>query len=86
MNDNFMMTKSEYELILKIARKSKMDCWFRLETSKDGSDYVRDAESGKVISLCEGLKTLVDGLTEVDLKNLTHEEMLTFLQLLGALR
>ena len=83
--NNTLLTSSEYDLLVKVAKKSKMDCWFSLQQDKNGYDYVLDVESGKKLTLKEGVKDLVDGLCVTNLDCLNNEEMLTFLQLLGAL-
>lgn len=84
-SNRFVLTSSEYDLLCKIARKSGMDCWFKLDQDKSGGDFVRDAESGKRLSIRAGVKDLVDGLTIVDVEEFSCEETLTLVQFLGAL-
>ena len=41
------LSSEEYNLLTKIARKSKMDCWFLIKQTKKGEDYVYDLENSK---------------------------------------
>ena len=45
------LNHDEYDLLTKIAEKSKMDCWFLIKQTKKGEDYVYDLEEGKRLSL-----------------------------------
>lgn len=56
------LANSEYNVLNKIASKTKMDCWFSLEQDENNNDYVRDLENGTNLTLREGLLILVDGL------------------------
>lgn len=57
------LTKQEYDVLNKIATKSKMDCWFLIKESEDGlTDYIMDLEENKEMSLTEGILTLHDGI------------------------
>ena len=42
------LNSEEYDLLTKIAEKSKMDCWFLIKQTKKGEDYVYDLEEGKM--------------------------------------
>ena len=42
------LNHDEYDLLTKIAEKSKMDCWFLIKQTKKGEDYVYDLEEGKI--------------------------------------
>lgn len=59
-----MMTLSsdEYNLLTKIAEKSKMDCWFLIKQTAKGEDYVYDIENRKRISLRTGIRQLMEGI------------------------
>lgn len=59
-----MMTLSsdEYNLLTKIAEKSKMDCWFLIKQTAKGEDYVYDIENRKIISLRTGIRQLMEGI------------------------
>ena len=75
------LSDEQYNVLCKIAEKSKMDCWFYIKQHKRGNhageDYVFDLENNKAISLRRGVKELIDGITEQDLEYLTDEEIRT---------
>lgn len=82
------LTSSEFDVINKIARKSKMDCWFCIKTGRhDGCpyDYVFDCENSKKISLRQGIKQLIDGVIEENILELTEYEKYILIKLLGNL-
>lgn len=56
------LNHDEYELLTKIAEKSKMDCWFLIKQTKKGEDYVYDLEEGKRLSLRTGIRQLMEGI------------------------
>lgn len=56
------LSSEEYELLTKIAKKSKMDCWFLIKQTKKGEDYVYDLEEGKRLSLRTGIRQLMEGI------------------------
>lgn len=68
----------EVAVLLKIAEKSGMDCWFWI---KEGNQ-IYDAESGNFLSYKEGIGLLVQGMTSFDDYELTNEEILTLKMLL----
>lgn len=67
-------TRLEYkdmELLNKVARHSKMDCWFCI----DDCGRVKDCESGKYINALLGVSQLIDGMSEYDMSQLTRAEL-----------
>lgn len=56
------LSSEEYDLLTKIAEKSKMDCWFLIKQTKKGEDYVYDLENSKKISLRTGIRQLMEGI------------------------
>lgn len=56
------LSNDEYELLTKIARKSKMDCWFLIKQTKKGEDYVFNLEEGKRLSIRTGIRQLMEGI------------------------
>ena len=48
------LTNAEYEVLNKIAKKTKMDCWFYIKQNNKGQDYVFDLEYRKRLSLKYG--------------------------------
>ena len=68
------LTNEEFNVVEKISRRSKADCWFELTTDDDDEDVVVDMEEDKIMSLEEGLLLLDSGLTELSDYNLTADE------------
>lgn len=56
------LNSEEYDLLTKIAEKSKMNCWFLIKQTKKGEDYVYDLENSKKISLRTGIRLLMEGI------------------------
>ena len=82
------LTNDEYEVLKKIAKKTKMDCWFLIKQDLNGADYIWDLEEGKRLCLRTGVGMLVDGLDCVENYDncmLTEEEAKVFEELLGKL-
>ena len=52
-----------------------MDCWFRLEEAENGTDYVRDIEENRYMTLTEGVSLLVEGIASYHLCELSDEEI-----------
>ena len=67
------LTSEQEEAFGKIAKRSKMDCWFQpTAEDKDGSTYYREID----------INTLIDGATEHDVETLTPNEFLTIANVL----
>ena len=56
------LTAAQYNVLNKIARRTKMDCWFLLRQDKKGNDYVFDIEECASIELRDGVIGLLEGL------------------------
>lgn len=78
------LTDAEYNVLNRIARQTKMDCWFSLYTDEQGNDGVADTEDRLVYSLQLGISMLHDGIVP-DLLNLTAEEIAVYNNLLNEL-
>lgn len=74
-----VLSEEQYNVLNKLAKKSKMDCWFcikqHIRGKHAGEDYVYDLENGKPMSLRTGVAQLISGMTDVDLGYLTDEEI-----------
>lgn len=57
------LNNMEFDVLEKIARQTKMDCWFLIAQDENGDDYVYDLEEGCNISLREGVQMLHEGIT-----------------------
>ena len=79
------LTNKEYEVLNKIAKKTKMDCWFYIKQDCHGTDYIYDVEERKRLCLKTGVGQLAEGLDckeNYDSCNLTEEEESVFKELL----
>lgn len=79
------LTNDEYNVLNKIVRKTKMDCWFEIRQDSLGTDYVWDLEERKRFCLRTGVAMLVEGLDcqeNYDNCWLTDDEDKTFRDLL----
>jgi hypothetical protein len=56
-----ILTTAQYSVLNKIARRTKMDCWFLIK-QRDGQDYVYDLEEGIDMTLTDGIWCLMDGI------------------------
>ena len=64
----------ETRTIIKVVRKTKMDCWFFLDKNPDGY-FVYDLEDGKAISLRTALKIAKDGFVELETLGISKDEI-----------
>lgn len=64
----------EAEVVRKVVRKTKMDCWFFLERNQKGY-FVRDLENHKRKSLRSALKEAKDGFIELEVLGISKEEI-----------
>ena len=58
------LTNEEYNVLNKIATKTKTDCWFTLEQDADGTDFVYDLEEGKRVDLETGVAMLMEAIED----------------------
>ena len=56
------LTAAQYAVLNKIARRTKMDCWFLIKQDSSGQDYVYDLEEGYCVELDVGIGQLMEGL------------------------
>ena len=55
------LTDHQYNMLNRIARRTKMDCWFDIRQKKDGTDYVYNLEEGNRWCLRTGIGILMEG-------------------------
>ena len=68
----------EIDLLEKLARRSKMDCWF----SVDDEGGVRDRENGnRIMSTNKAVRQLIEGLTPYDIEILDNCDIIFLLGL-----
>lgn len=54
------LSKEEYDVLNKIAERTKADCWFLLLQDDCCEDYVYDLEECKNLSLADGVAMLME--------------------------
>ncbi len=82
---NILLTNEEYNLINNLTHQTKTDCWFWLDTNKEGFDCVKDLERGYKITLRFALKQLNEAIIP-ELINITTEEKVIYGQLMEKLK
>jgi hypothetical protein len=83
------LTDAEFNVLNKIADRTKNDCWFWLKQDKYGTDYVWDLEEEKRMCLKTGVGLLCEGLDcqeNYDNCWLEWNEKVTFRNLLAKLK
>lgn len=76
------LTSEEYNVLMKISNKAKMD-WFDIDTDKNtGEDYIKDYEEQQCLDLKQGILMLDSGLTDLNDYDLTKDEKETYQQLI----
>ena len=58
---NFQLTNQEYNVLNKITRLTKTDCWFWIET-ENGKDTIYDLENNQTMSWEDGLTQLNEAI------------------------
>lgn len=77
-NKILKLSQTQQEVLKKIARRSKMDCWFDINENGE----IRDLENdGKIISPRKACRELLEGATVFDLKDLDKYEVYSLLNL-----
>lgn len=56
------LTNEEYNVLNHITSATKTDCWFSLETDKDGNDYVYDLEEDCEMTMQDAVSQLYEGV------------------------
>ena len=78
------LTNEEYNLLNKITSHTKTDCWFWLDTDREGFDCVKDLEKGYKVTLRFAVQQLNEAIIP-DLLNLTDKEIEVYVNLLEKL-
>lgn len=76
------LLNKEYNILNKIASKSKMDCWFDITFDKHNNQCVYDREEKRFLSLKDGISLLYQGITDLDDYYLKDDEKKVFENLL----
>lgn len=84
MKVRVILTGDEYKLLNKITRQTKTDCWFCLDTDKEGFDCVKDLERGHKVTLRFAVNILNEAIIP-DLLNIAEEEIEIYGQLMKKL-
>lgn len=75
------LTGQEIEILNKLARDTKMDCWFWIDQAENGDNYIFDLEERKKLTLAKGVGLLLEGASEECLSKLTSEEFIVVVDL-----
>ena len=75
------LTDEQANVLEKIASVSKMDCWFTVTDD----NHIWDAEEERMMDTKDGVRDLVDGMTDYDFGCLVDDEKLVLVKLLGSL-
>ena len=67
------LTQEQYTVLSKIARKTRMDCWFYIHQKQNGEDVIKDLENHKYLSLRSGISQLNEGIVP-ELLDLSENE------------
>lgn len=81
-------SSDEYNVLNKIATKTKADCWFWLDHDDNGNDIILDLEENKQLEIEEGVGYLLECASdEANYKycDLTLQEKATFYSLIKKL-
>ena len=77
------LTDQEYNFLMELSARTKMDCWFWIETRQfhfcslgSGNDFVLDLENDEALPLHEGIAQLFDGVIEDDINDFNAEELM----------
>lgn len=80
MAKKLVLSESKISVLQKIAKVSHMDNWFNL----DNNGVLRDRENNnRVMSVRNGCKQLMEGVTSYDLSQLNGNEVFHLLDLVG---
>lgn len=79
-----VLTNDEYNLLNRISRKTKADCWFSLAMDKDGSDCVYDTVNRRKLTLRFAVNVLCDAIVP-NTMGFTENEKRTLCELLNKL-
>lgn len=79
-----ILSDAEYNVLNRITHQTKMDCWFHLDMTGNGSDCVVDLEEGVAYTLRHGISMLNEGIVP-ELLTLTDEEIEVYVNLLKEL-
>ena len=75
-----VLKEQQVSILQKLAKASHMDNWFNL----DDNGVLRDRENdNRVMSIKNGCKQLMEGLTPQDLECLNSAEVYTLLEFVG---
>lgn len=61
-----MLTQEEYKVLMLVAKRTKMDCWFTILYTANGNPYVYDLENKKRISTKTAILQLCEGVEDPD--------------------
>lgn len=76
-------SSKEADVLSKLARASKMDCWFGFDDNGNVRDFELD---GKLMKTSEALRQMFDGLVKEDYDCLDKEEMIILIELLNRIK
>ena len=85
------LTNEEYNVLNHITSATKTDCWFSLETDKDGNDYVYDLEEDCEMTIQDAVSQLYEGVEFMTLNDweelgINAQEIVVFAELLKKLK
>lgn len=79
-----VLTNKEYNLLSYIARKTKTDCWFMLDTDKEGFDCVYDLENKRKVTLRFAVQQLSEAIVP-ELLDVSAKDICVYSELLDKL-
>ena len=79
------LSNEEFNVLEKIATKSKMDRWFQIARDDKNNDVVYDREEDSYLSLYNGIAQLDSGITNLDDYGLTKDEQICYWRLVSRL-
>lgn len=79
LNASSPLTSDQCDVLDKIARRSKMDCWFGTDEYGRVHDYEKEGR-GTLVDPKIGVGQLIDGMTSEDFHSLTEDEKFTLIK------
>jgi len=82
----YNLSTQEIYILRKIAKKSKMDCWFEIRITTQDIAKIFDKENRKYLILKNGIGDLYEAMTSYEDYDLAQDEINIFENLLQRLK